>query len=209
MCVFFDATNELKCIEFRQSTEGENDDGATTSSLGSARWGKIKQWIFRHLKFRYSEKATWHRKCWDCPESTSTLWIVQLREKSIKFSNLISYVLRKCFKVGSTSYIISVFITSSKKLLNDCPFTLTIMLKSCLSKILLHSLKIGWKWKYLYEPAKSHTSPPLISQQFFLVWIVMKHFPAPNCVLLAQAERKQKLDFLLFFCKIPGFSVFS
>ena len=36
----------------------------------------------------------------------------------------------------------------------------------------------------------------------------MKHFPAPNCVLLAQAERKQKLDFLLFFCKIPGFSVF-
>ena len=38
--VFFDATNELKCIEFRQSTEGENDDGATTSSLGSARWGK-------------------------------------------------------------------------------------------------------------------------------------------------------------------------
>ena len=41
LCVFFDAANELKCIEFRQSTEG----GKTTTVrqlVGSARWGKGK-----------------------------------------------------------------------------------------------------------------------------------------------------------------------
>ena len=72
------------------------------------------------------------------------------------------------------------------------------MLKSRPSKISFHSLKISYE-----------ISPPLISSTNFdnsqYEQQVMKHFPTPNCVLLAQAERKQKLDFLLFFAKSLAF----